>query len=115
MTEPTISCPNCKREIRLTESLAAPLIAATRQQYEEQLSEKDEQIVKREQDVRDKEKHVAEAKRTLDTQIADQVAAQLATERIRVSAEEAKKAKFASAAELEAKGRELTELLELLK
>lgn len=30
MTEPTIICPNCKTEIRLTESLAAPLIELTR-------------------------------------------------------------------------------------
>ena len=28
MTEPTIICPNCKTEIKLTESLAAPLIVA---------------------------------------------------------------------------------------
>jgi hypothetical protein len=27
MTEPIITCPNCKTEIKLTESLAAPLIA----------------------------------------------------------------------------------------
>ena len=26
MTEPTITCPSCKIEIKLTESLAAPLI-----------------------------------------------------------------------------------------
>lgn len=26
MTEPTITCPNCKTKIKLTESLAAPLI-----------------------------------------------------------------------------------------
>lgn len=91
------------------------MIAATRQQYEEQLSQKDEEIVKREQGVRDKEKQVTEAKRTLETQIADQVAAQLATERTRVTAEEAKKAKLASAAELEEKARELTELQEVLK
>ena len=49
MTEPTIICPNCKAEIRLTESLAAPLIAATRKQFEQQLSQKDEEIAKREQ------------------------------------------------------------------
>lgn len=41
MAEPTITCPNCKIEIRLTESLAAPLIAATRKQFEDQLLEKD--------------------------------------------------------------------------
>lgn len=115
MTEPTIICPNCKTEIRLTESLAAPLIAATRQQYEQQLLQKDEDVAKREQAIREKAKQVAEAKRTLDDQIADQVAAQLKTERSRVMAEEAKKAKLASAAELETKVRELTELQEVLK
>ena len=41
MTEPTIICPNCKTEIKLTESLAAPLIEATRKQYEQRLAQKD--------------------------------------------------------------------------
>ncbi len=36
-TEPTITCPHCKADIRLTESLAAPLVEATRAQYEAQL------------------------------------------------------------------------------
>ena len=115
MTEPTITCPNCKTVIRLTESLAAPLIDATRRQYEQQLQEKDEEVAKREQSIREKEKQIVEAKRTLDEQIADQVATQLKTERARVMAEEAKKAKLASAAELDAKARELTELQEVLK
>ncbi len=43
MSEPTITCPNCKTEIRLTESLAAPLLAATRAEYERRLPEKDAQ------------------------------------------------------------------------
>jgi hypothetical protein len=115
MTEPTITCPNCKTEIRLTESLAAPLIAATRQQFERQLAQKDEDIAKREQGIRDQEKQIAEAKRTLDDQVADQVAAQLKTERARVVAEESKKAKQAAATELEGKARELAELQEVLK
>jgi hypothetical protein len=115
MTEPTITCPNCKTVIRLTESLAAPLIAATRHQYEQQLAQKDEEIAKREQGLREKEKLVAEAKRTLDETISDQVAVQLKSERARVAAEEAKKAKLASAAELDAKARELGELQEVLK
>jgi hypothetical protein len=29
MTDPTLTCPNCRTEIKLTESLAAPLIADT--------------------------------------------------------------------------------------
>jgi hypothetical protein len=115
MTEPTIVCPKCNTEIRLTESLAAPLIAATRQQFEQRLSDKDEEIAKRELGVREKEKEIIEAKRALDQQVADQVTAQLKLERVRVSAEESKKAKQATAAEMEAKARELLELQEVLK
>ena len=115
MIEPTITCPKCKAEIRLTESLAAPLIEATRQQFEAKLSQKDDEIARREQALRDKEKQVTEAKRTLEQQVSDQVAEQLKAERKRVIEEESKKAKQASAAELESKARELSELQEVLK
>jgi hypothetical protein len=114
MTEPTITCPACKAEIKLTESLAAPLIESTRKQFEQQLAQKDSDIAQREQAMRDKEKQLIEDKRQLDDQVADQVAAQLKAERARVIAEESKKAKLASAAELENKARELTELQEVL-
>lgn len=114
MTEPTITCPACKAEIKLTESLAAPLIESTRRQFEQQLAQKDTDIAKREQAMRDKEKQLAEDKRKLDDQVADQVAAQLKAERARVIAEESRKAKLASAVELENKARELTELQEVL-
>ena len=115
MTEPTIICPNCKTEIKLTESLAAPLIAATRKQFEQQLAQKDSDIAKREQAMRDKEKQLVEDKRKLDDQVADQVAAQVKAERARIIAEESKKAKLASAAELENKARELDDLQAVLK
>lgn len=115
MTEPTITCPNCKTEIRLTESLAAPLIAATRQQFEQQLLQKDEEVAKREQGIRDKEKQIAESKRTLDDQVAAQVATQLKSERARVIEEESRRAKLAAATELEGKARELADLQEVLK
>ena len=61
MTEPVIVCPNCKTEIKLTESLAASLIESTRRQFEQKLSEKDAGIARREQSLRDKEKQVADA------------------------------------------------------
>lgn len=115
MTEPTIVCPSCKTEIKLIESLAAPLLAATRKQFEQQLAQKDSDIAAREQAMRDKEKQLAEDKRKLDEQVADQVAAQLKAERTRIIAEEAKKAKLANAAELDNKVRELAELNEVLK
>ena len=115
MTEPTITCPHCKTEIKLTESLAAPLIASTRRQFEAQLAQKDSDIAQRENAMRRQEKALTDAKRGLDEQVADQVASQLKTERARVAAEEAKKAKAASANELDAKARELAELQDVLK
>ena len=115
MTEPTIVCPNCKTEIKLTESLAAPLIESTRKQFEQRLAQKDTEIIQREQAMRDKEKQLSEDKRKLDDQVASQVAEQLKIERSRLIAEESRKAKLASAAELENKARELVELQEVLK
>lgn len=115
MTEPTIICPNCNTEIKLNESLAAPLIAATRKQYEQQMAQKDSEIAQREQAMRDKEKQLVEDKRKLDDQVAEQVATQLKAETARVIAEESKKAKLASAAELESKVRELADLQEMFK
>jgi hypothetical protein len=114
MIEPTIICPKCKTEILLTESLAAPLVEATRQQFEEKLSKKDDEIALREQALRDKEKQVSEAKRGLEQQVADQVAEQLKSERQRVIEEESKKAKQATATELASKTRELADLQEVL-
>ena len=115
MTEPTIICPNCKSEIKLTESLAAPLIESTRKQFEQQLAQKDSDIAKREQAMRDKEKQLADAKNKLDEQVAGQVEEQLKKDRARITAEEAKKAKQAAATDLEQKARELTDLQEVLK
>ncbi|HET7060970.1 MAG TPA: DUF2130 domain-containing protein, partial [Nitrosospira sp.] len=115
MNEPLITCPRCKAEIPLTESLAAPLITATRQQYEQQLLQKDGEIAKRERGIREREKEVAEAKRTLDDQVASQVAKQLNSERSRLIAEETRKAKLAAAAELDSRTREIAELHEVLK
>ena len=69
MSEPTIICPKCKTEIRLTESLAATLLETTRKQFEQQLAQKDADIAKREQVARDKERELAEAKTKLDEQI----------------------------------------------
>jgi hypothetical protein len=115
MTEPTITCPNCKTEIKLTESLAAPLVETVRKQYEQQLTQKDSDIAKREQAMREKEKQLAEAKTALDEQVANQVEEQLKKDRARITADEARKAKLASATDLEQKARELADLQEVLK
>ena len=47
-TEPTIICPNCSTEIKLTESLAAPLIRTVRKEYEDKLTQKEADVANRE-------------------------------------------------------------------
>ena len=111
MTEPTITCPNCKTEIKLTESLAAPLIEATRRGFEQRLAQKDAEVAKRETEIKNREEALAKAKEAID----DQVAEKLKLERSKISADEAKKAKAASASDLEQKAREIADLQEVLK
>ena len=65
--------------------------------------------------MRAKELQLNEAKRTLDDQVGAKVSQQVALERTRLIAEESKKAKEASAAELSNKARELADLHAVLK
>ncbi len=48
--EPTLHCPNCN-PIKLTESLAAPLIDAMQRRHQEQLAAKDIEVSKKEEAV----------------------------------------------------------------
>jgi hypothetical protein len=57
MKEPTIICPSCMSEIKLTESLAAPLIEATRRDCEKRLAQKDTDIARREAAIREWREH----------------------------------------------------------
>jgi hypothetical protein len=63
MTEPTLTCPTCRTEIKLTESLAAPLIEATRKRYEDRLARKEAEVVSREAAIRDQQAQIAAASR----------------------------------------------------
>lgn len=111
MTEPTITCPNCRTDIPLTESLAAPLIKATRQQYENLLSEKNRDIASREAAIRDRETALEKEKGAIDQKVADK----LTDERKRIAAEEAVKAKRMMAADFDQKTKEVAELQLVLK
>jgi hypothetical protein len=44
MTEPTLTCPTCRTKIKLTESLAAPLLEDTRKQYEDHIARKEAEV-----------------------------------------------------------------------
>ena len=110
MNEPIIVCPNCQHELKLTESLAAPLIQQTRQQFEQRLALKDQEIVKREVFVREQLESVEKSKAT----VADEVASLLKLERERVVTEEAKKARLALGADLQQRENEVAELQKIV-
>lgn len=61
MSEATIICPNCKTKIKLTESLAAPLIESTRREYEKRLAQKDADVAKRDAALREREETLSKA------------------------------------------------------
>ena len=111
MNEPTITCPSCKTEIRLTESLAVPLIESTRQQYEQQIAQKDAEVAKREAAIREQQAELVKAQKSID----EQVTLKLDLERAALISEEAKKARRALDADLKQKADEITELKEVLK
>lgn len=109
--ELTITCPKCSEKIRLTESLAAPLLIATRKQYELKLAAKDAEVEERESELREQERLLRERQASID----DQVAERLQKERRKLADEEAKRARLAVAGELEAKESEVASLQESLK
>jgi len=111
MTEPTITCPQCRYEIKLTESLAAPLLEATRQEYEKRLAKKDLDVARREDGLRKREEALEKARESIDSQVAER----LRQERAGIAAEEAKKARQALSTDLEEKNQAITELQGVLK
>ncbi len=104
--EPTVQCPHCRNEIKLTESLAAPLLEETRRRFQEQLASKDAEVARKAEALREEREQLARARE----QIEDQVAKRVSAERVVLVAAEAKKAREAAAAELHAKEAEASEL-----
>jgi hypothetical protein len=104
MTEPTITCPQCKTEIKLTESLAAPLVESTRRQFEQQIADKEAEI-------RQREAAMVQAQKSID----EQIAAKLAVEREAIAAAEARKARDAVSDEIAQARQEKTAAEELLQ
>ena len=82
MSDPTIVCPHCRTEIKLNESLAAPLLESTRIEFEKRLAAKEADVAVREQ------KLAASA-----AAMEEQVAAKVKSERDKIAADEARKAK----------------------
>jgi hypothetical protein len=111
VTEPQIVCPNCSYEIKLTESLAAPLIEETRKRFSEQLAAKDAEVSKKEAALRVQQGAVTRALESIE----DQITARLEAERNQLAAAETKRARAAAATELETKSKELAEVHQILR
>jgi hypothetical protein len=111
MSDPTITCPNCKSEIKLTESLAAPLLESTRQQFQQQMAEKDRKVAEREAAIKKRQQELEVARAAIDEQVAEK----LKNERATIATEEAKKARLLLGADLDQKSNELAELQIVLK
>jgi len=111
MTDPTIICPSCQTEIKLTESLAAPLIESTRREYETRLAQKESDVAKRDAALREREEALSKAQQTIDDQVNEKVR----SERVKIAADEAKKAKLTLQNDLDHKAKEVAELQDVIK
>jgi len=111
MTEPTLTCPTCRTKIKLTESLAAPLIEDTRRRFEAQLARKEAEIAGREAAIRDQQAQIAAARESIDAQVA----AKIDEERSRIAVAEAQKAKRLVAIDVDQKVKEIADLNDVLK
>ena len=110
MFDTTITCPNCNTEIPLTESLAAPLLRATREQYDRKLAQKDAEVRSRETDLAREKDELTKDRANLDAKLAERLNA----ERAKIVEEENQRARISIQSEFEAKAQELTALQQLM-
>ena len=103
MSEATLTCPNCNSEINLDESLAAPLIAATKKEFQDKLSAQEDEMLKREQLL---QKEVKDLDVTVNNKLEE--------ERGKLIADATEKAKLLVASDIDQKERELIDLQQLL-
>jgi len=110
MADLVITCPKCHNEIKLTESIAAPFIESTRRDYEQLLAQKDMEVAKREESLREREAEIIKEKETISKQIDER----LQEEREKIVTEEAQKARLSAAFDVEQKIKEIADLREVL-
>jgi hypothetical protein len=111
MTEPTIPCPQCKAQIKLTESLAAPLVEATRREYERKMQQNALECARHEEEIRQQEQ--AFLKKKDEWRAAEQE--RLRQERARIAEEEARRAEQKFSTDLGQKLQEIAHLEQVLK
>ena len=111
MTEPTIPCPQCKAQIKLTESLAAPLVEATRREYQRKMEQNSLECSRREEEIRQQEQLFLKKKDEWRAAEQDR----LRQERVRIAEEEARRAEQKFSTDLGQKLQEIAHLEQVLK
>ncbi|MBR0695338.1 DUF2130 domain-containing protein [Bradyrhizobium lablabi] len=109
-TEPNITCPKCKHQIQLTESLAAPLLEAERKALQRQLDSKEAEYREKAEELRRKDEELDRARGAMDHQVAQRV--RETSDQIR--ADEQRKARDAASAELNETKSQLGEMRQTL-
>jgi hypothetical protein len=104
VSEPVIICPNCHSEIKLTESLAAPLIEAGRKRYEDRFAEKDAAVG-------DQLAKIANQRQSIEAQVT----ARLDAEHQRIAGDERQRARRSVDTDLRQKDQQLAELRQVLR
>lgn len=89
MNEPAIKCPSCGTSIKLTESLAGPLIESTKKGFEEKLKAKDKVLSEKLAALKKEQDEVLIARKELDAEILKAVS----SEKEKIVLEEKEKAK----------------------
>jgi hypothetical protein len=110
MIDPIITCPNCRMAIKLTESLAAPLIESTKRGFELQMAQKEAEIGQREEAIQEQRTTLEKAREGIEEQVQNQ----LKGERVKIVQEEVRRATLLVSGDLEQKTREVAELSQVL-
>ena len=105
--EQTMQCPQCGYEMKVTESLAAPLIAAVERKYQQQIREQQVAIDCREREIASRSAELDKQAADAERRMSEQVRIRLEAERKQVTAQETERAKRQVAAELDRQAGEL--------
>lgn len=111
MNDALIQCPNCNSEIKLTESLAAPLVETSRRQFQEKLAQINTEFQKKELHLAEKASQLQKSADALSAEIEEK----MKIERQKIAQDEARKAQLIAATEMAQKTAQLAELQTILK
>ena len=102
MTEQTIICPFCKREIPLTQAITQKIEVDLRNKMEEDFNKRNSELSSRENTLVAKEQAVAKSAQELNKKIEDEVARKLILERDNIVKEARKKIETETSLEIKA-------------